>query len=350
MSKYQDSLISYIKSNPDFIRPEGKKSEVLGFLKQPLGDLCISRPKSRLQWGVELPFDSDYVTYVWFDALLNYTSAVGLYQSGERGELFDKFWKEAIHLIGKDILITHSVYWPTMLMALEIPLPKGIFAHGWWLTADSKKMSKSEGPVVTPLSMKDIVGVDPLRYYFIRDARLGNDSQFSTELVINRINAELANNLGNLFSRSVNLICKYFNGKIPNFTPNSIETKELADKATACAPEVKSKILAFDPSGALEVIIQLLHSTNQYLDRREPWKLAKTDLSHAGESLRTALECVRISATLLSPVMPQKMIELLTQIGWERTPTFSDTLKFDQLSSEVTLAKPAPLFPRVDSL
>jgi methionyl-tRNA synthetase len=213
MSKYQSRLIEYIENNPNFIQPAGKRSEVLGFLKSPLSDLCISRPKSRLNWGIELPFDAEYVTYVWFDALLNYASAIGLNQGDSKEKLFKHLWPHAIHLIGKDILMTHAVYWPTMLMALELPLPKTIFAHGWWLNEDDGKMSKSEGPTVSPLDMKNLVGVDAFRYFLTRDIYLGNDAKFSKNLVIARVNAELANNLGNLSARCLNLIDKYFGNK-----------------------------------------------------------------------------------------------------------------------------------------
>ncbi|RYZ95307.1 MAG: methionine--tRNA ligase, partial [Proteobacteria bacterium] len=183
MSKYQAALIKHIEETPGFIKPEFRKNEVLGFLRKPLHDLCISRPKARLSWGIELPFDKEYVTYVWFDALLNYATGVG-YQQPARAEEFQKWWQETrpVHLLGKDILTTHAVYWPTMLMALGIPLPKTIFAHGWWLI-DGEKMSKSKGTVVKPLDMKDAVGVDPLRYFLTRDIALGNDASFTPELV-----------------------------------------------------------------------------------------------------------------------------------------------------------------------
>ena len=177
MSKYQNQLIEHIEKNPNFIRPLSKKNEVLGFLKKPLGDLSISRPKTRLNWGIELPFDKDHVTYVWFDALLNYATAVG-YRQENRQKTFNLLWPHAFHVIGKDILITHAVYWPTMLMALKTSLPKGIFAHGWWLTDSNEKMSKSKKNVIKPLDIKDIIGPSGLRYFLTRSIHFGNDAQF----------------------------------------------------------------------------------------------------------------------------------------------------------------------------
>ncbi|MFM1847101.1 MAG: Methionine--tRNA ligase [Pseudomonadota bacterium] len=348
MSKYQQQLIDYINKNPDFIQPAGKRSEVLGFLQQPLGDLCISRPKSRLSWGIEIPFDKDYVTYVWFDALLNYVSALGYGQGPERQANFDRYWKEAIHLIGKDILITHTVYWPTMLMALGMPLPKMIFAHGWWLNALGGKMSKSEGPVVDPLSMRESVGVDALRYFLCREIQLGNDAQFSPEILVNRVNAELANNLGNLFSRSVNLVIKYFNGALPERAATHPATGELEALARKTPAVVRERIGELDIAGAIGGVIDLLNATNKYLDVIAPWKTAKENLPLAGESLYAALENVRIAAVLLTPVMPTKMAALLGSLGISAPATFEDAARFGALPAGLRLEKPAPLFPRAE--
>src|SRR6185295_3873253 len=237
MGQYQDRLIEHIKQHPNFIRPESRRNEVLGFLTtQKLGDLSISRPKSRLSWGIELPFDKHYVTYVWFDALVNYISAL---EYLPKNPAFDQFWPANVHLIGKDILTTHAVYWSTMLMALEVPLPKQIFAHGWWLTEENEKMSKSKGAVVRPLDMKDVVGVDGLRYFLTRDINFGNDAQFSEALVISRVNSELANNLGNLLSRTTNLMHKFFEGRVPAHQANSHQ--DLAGAANRLSALVKQE-------------------------------------------------------------------------------------------------------------
>ncbi len=346
MSKYQNQLIQYIEDNPKFIQPDYRKNEVLGFLKKPLEDLCISRPKARLSWGIELPFDKDYVTYVWFDALLNYATAIGYKQDGDQ-EKFKTFWKEAHHIIGKDILSTHAVYWTTMLMALQIPLPKMIFAHGWWLTSDNAKMSKSVGPVVKPLDMKDIVGVDPLRYFLARDIYFGNDAQFSKDLVIQRVNSELANNFGNMVSRTTNLIVKYFNGKVPDVNDLSPDTVSLSRLASDTAPKLKASLLKFEPNIGIGHVVELLTEANRYLENRAPWKSAKTDLKMTAESLYAALEVIRISAILLSPVMPVKTLEVLERIGWNEKPKFEDALHWGLLKPGTAVTMGEPIFQRV---
>lgn len=350
MSKYQEKLIAHIDRNPTFLQPDYRKNEVLGFLKQPLNDLCISRPKSRLTWGIELPFDRDYVTYVWFDALLNYATAVGLKQESKSKE-YSQWWNTTpspvMHLLGKDILTTHAVYWPTMLMALGIPLPNQLFAHGWWLTASNEKMSKSKGNVVKPLDVKDIIGVDALRYFLSRDVRLGNDSQFSLDLVINRVNSELANNFGNLLSRTSSLIAKYFDGKIPEVGTLSTRSQELATLATGAHQKIELHLARNELQEALGVVIDLLTSANQYLAEREPWKMAKTDLKHAGETLTVSMECVRIAGILLTPVMPTKCEALLARLGISQA-VWKDAATFRGLRTGAVIANETPLFPRVE--
>lgn len=350
MSKYQDQLKQYIEDHPDFIQPAGKKSEVVGFLKKPLQDLCISRPKNRLSWGVELPFDKDYVTYVWFDALLNYLSAIGYKQTGERAKLLPH-WDNAMHVMGKDILTTHSVYWPTMLMALEAPLPKTIYAHGFWLNADEEKMSKSKGDVVSPLDMKEVVGVHGLRYFLVRAMNPANDGQFSKDLLISRVNSELANNLGNLLSRSVGLVGKYFDSKAPEVKARSDQTSALAARVPDLAAAVRSAVEEMVPNRAIEEILAFLSETNKYLDELEPWKAAKAEETKelAAESLYSALEALRIVGILLSPVMPKKMEELLDRIGWNKEPTFKDASVWGLLPSGTEVRVAEPLFPRVEA-
>ena len=224
MSKYQDWLIQYITEHPDFIQPAFRANETLGFLRKPLEDLCISRPKSRLSWGIELPFDPDYVCYVWFDALINYISAIGY---GVDQARFERYWTSCMHLIGKDILTTHSVYWPTMLQAIGLPMPKTIFAHGWWLTGN-RKMSKSLGNVVNPMDMADKYGVDAFRYFLLAAMTPGNDASFTEEDFLQRFNTDLANDLGNLLSRVVKLSIKNFGGRLPAPPPLQPLEMELA--------------------------------------------------------------------------------------------------------------------------
>ncbi len=348
MSKYQEALVKHIESHPEFIRPDGKRSEVLGFLRQPLEDLCISRPKSRLTWGIEIPFDRDYVTYVWFDALLNYASGIGLFQGPEKQAVFDKLWPHAIHLIGKDILITHAVYWPTMLMALGLELPKCIFAHGWWLNEHQGKMSKSSGPVVKPLDMAAVVGIEPFRYFLCRDISLGNDAVFSREGVMNRVNAELANNLGNLLSRTLSIAQKYFDGKVPQGAETLPETPALVQLASAVAAKVKGCVSDLSPHTAIGHVVEVLSSTNKYIDTVAPWKRAKENLPQAGECLYTCFETLRICGILLSPIMPTKMAMLLAQLGWHQSPRYGDARQWGLLTPGTPLTGGEALFPRVE--
>ena len=254
MSKYQQRLIDHIHSNPKFIQPEHRKNEILGFLRQPLNDLCISRPKSRLNWGIELPFDKDYVTYVWFDALINYITAAGFDQSTKQ---FDNWWPASYHLIGKDILTTHAVYWPTMLFSADIPLPLSIFAHGWWLMGDSK-MSKTLGNVINPMDLIDDYGVDPVRYYLMREMVLGHDSSFTIESFIQRYNSDLANDFGNLLSRVTTLIKKNYDGVIPE--PGALSDSDMdIEKNGKDLPEVVNELMnGMRLNDAIEEIMQFI--------------------------------------------------------------------------------------------
>lgn len=337
MSKYQEKLIQHIEEHPDFIQPAGKRSEILGFLKQPLEDLCISRPKSRLAWGIEIPFDKDFVTYVWFDALLNYRSAI-LHEKGDQAE---DFWKNCIHLIGKDILTTHAVYWTTMLMGLGIQLPKTIMAHGWWLSATGGKISKSDGTSIAPMDIAEIAGVDELRYFLSRDLYLGNDARFSNEAVSNRLNSELANKLGNLFSRTSKLLENNFGGITPSTELTLDESKELTEFAKKIPTLVKERVENLEPNLAIGHVIDLLDFVNKYIDNQAPWKLVKTDLKLAAEVLVVSLSCLQLSAVLLEPVMPTKMNKLLTCLGGS-----AKLLEFKVLEAGLTV-KTENLFPRI---
>ncbi|MEE9572038.1 MAG: methionine--tRNA ligase [Candidatus Neomarinimicrobiota bacterium] len=337
MGKYQQRLIDYINNNPDFIQPKHRKNEILGFLRQPLDDLCISRPKNRLNWGIELPFDKDYVTYVWFDALINYVTASG-YSSDN--ESFEKWWP-AIHLIGKDILITHAIYWPTMLFSANIPQPKSIFAHGWWLSGESK-MSKSLGNVINPLDLIDKYGVDPLRYYLMREMVLGQDASFTLESFIKRYNSDLANDFGNLFSRVSTLIAKNFENIIPECGELRKEEIEVQSNAESVIERVNRLIEKMRISEAIEEILQFVRSINKYMEQQAPWKLVISDKSAAARVLYTAAEALRISALLLHPVMPNR-----TEIILDVLDTNDTELKWGILKSGTILKKHSPLFPRI---
>ena len=338
MSKYQSKLIEHITNNSDFIQPEHRKNEILAFLDQPLNDLCISRPKSRLSWGIELPFDTNYVTYVWFDALINYISALGY---GTDNNNFKKWWPASIHLIGKDILTTHAVYWPTMLMSAGIELPKSIFAHGWWLMAESK-MSKSLGNVINPMDLINDYGVDPVRYYLMREMVLGHDSNFTMESFIKRYNSDLANDFGNLLSRISTLMKKNYDGKIPE--PGNLTKSELIIKSNGemLATKVGVLIKAMRLNEGIEEVMQYVRSINKYMEENAPWKLVKKDKIAAGRILYTAGEAIRISAVLLSPVMPNRtalLLEVLNVKGMD--------LQWGCLKPGNKLNEHQPLFPRV---
>lgn len=339
MSNYQQALIDHIKNNSDFIQPKHRKNEVLGFLKQPLEDLCISRPKSRLGWGIELPFDSDYVTYVWFDALINYITAPG-YNVNE--ENFNKYWPANYHLIGKDILTTHSVYWPTMLMSANIPLPQAIFAHGWWLIGESK-MSKSLGNVVDPLGLIEEYGVDSVRYYLMREMVLGQDASFTIESFIKRYNSDLANDFGNLLSRISNLLKKFFDSRIPQDEDDSAEGLDVKSKAVETVAIVWEKIEVMRVNEAIEIILQFVRSINKYIETKAPWKLAKEEPEIAGKVLFTAAEALRVSAILLSPIMPNRTQTVLETLG-----ATESGLDWGGLTSGIEIKLHDPLFPRIN--
>ncbi len=338
MSKYQTKLIKHIKSNPNFIQPSHRKNEILGFLKKPLNDLCISRPKSRLNWGIELPFDKNYVTYVWFDALINYITAAG-YSSDKT--LFKKLWPASYHLIGKDILTTHAVYWPTMLMSAGIALPKSIFAHGWWLMEDSK-MSKSLGNIINPMDLIDEYGVDPVRYYLMREMVVGQDANFTLESFIQRYNSDLANDFGNLLSRVTTLINKNYSGEIPDPGKLSGQEFHIKEKSEHLFSFVKKLINDMKINEAIEEIMQFIRHVNKYMEQNEPWKMVKENKLDAGKVLYAAGEALRIAAVLLSPIMPNRTSILLDTLNSKK-----DDFQWGGLPVGAKIKQHAPLFPRI---
>ncbi|MDR0678763.1 MAG: methionine--tRNA ligase [Puniceicoccales bacterium] len=346
LGKYQDWLVDFLQKNSDFIYPAYRQKQVLEFLKEPLNDLCISRPKSRLRWGIELPFDGDYVTYVWFDALINYISAVGY-----GTESFVNFWPADMHVIGKDILApAHAVYWPIMLHAVGLPPPRHLLVHGWWLARGGAKMSKSEGNAVRPMDYAAAYGPDAFRYFVLREMNVGQDSNFSHELFVARYRSDLANDLGNLLSRLVSMMNRYCGGNIPPPEIQGDSEKDLKILAERSIANVRKRCSAYDFAGALEEVLSLIRATNRYLERREPWKLAKggsEEQIFLQICLGAGAECLRISAELLFPAMPAAAERILAQLGVERTGDWR-TLAWDNAPAGRKTGERAILFPPIE--
>jgi len=345
MSKYQEWLIQYIQDHPKFIQPDFRRNETLGFLRKKLNDLCVSRPKSRLSWGIELPFDKDFVAYVWCDALTNYISAVGYLSDDEK---FKKWWPASYHLIGKDILTTHTVYWPIMLKAMGIEMPESIFAHGWWLMGDSK-MSKTTGNVVEPMAFVDKYGVDAFRYFLMAEMVLGQDASFTEEAFIRRYNADLANDLGNMLSRLIKMISTYTNGMLPEPDVVGVDEVELRSAALEAASSMETMIANMRLDMGLTAVANVVRAANRYLEKKQPWTLAKQeDKRPLHTVLYTAAEALRIVSGLLYPVMPGKMAELRVVLGIRETvPDIGSLKEWGLMKPGTRLGEMQSLFPRI---
>ncbi len=349
MSKYQDWLIDHINRNPDFIRPSQYRKEVLSLLESgALDDLCISRPKSRLTWGIELPFDDDFVCYVWFDALINYLSALGYPNGGN----YEKFWPVANHLVAKDILKPHAIFWPTMLKAAGIDVYQRLNVHGYWLVKDTK-MSKSLGNVIEPLKMMETYGLNAFRYFLLREMGFGSDSSFSEDALVGRLNADLANDLGNLFNRTLSMTHKYFGGKIPCPGDEGAEDAEIKKLGRDALTRYQESFLEMKFSVGLESLWELVRGLNKYIDETAPWTLYKNkDMSRLSTVMYVMLENMRKIAVHLWPVMPDASVKMLGQLGIvfdaEKVNLSKELDVWGLLESNVQVAEFSNLFPRVE--
>ncbi len=345
MGNYQEWLIDHIKKNPDFITPERYRNEVLSFLKEPLEDLCISRPTSRVTWGIPFPFDDRFVTYVWFDALINYLTGIG-YPDGEE---FEKYWQVAEHVIAKDILKPHAIYWPTMLKAMGLEPYRKLHVHGYWKIGETK-MSKSLGNVVRPVEMAERFGVDAVRYFLLRDMSFGLDSGYTPEAVVARQNADLANDLGNLFSRSLTMVKKFAGGKVPEpGDPQEIDN-QLADAAQEMMAAYQREMNDFSFHKALQAIWALISKTNKYIVSTEPWELAKDPANR--QRLDTVfyhlLEALRLIALTVQPVMPHTAEKMFDALNLKNDGDLAELGQWGLLQPGLEVKRIKSLFPRLD--
>ncbi len=346
MAKYQDALMKHIEENPDFIKPESRKKEMVNnFLKPGLQDLCVSR--TSFSWGIPVDFDPGHVVYVWMDALTNYITALGYDPEKENTELFQKNWPCDVHIIGKDILRFHTIYWPIFLMALGLPLPKQVFGHPWLLSG-TDKMSKSKGNVMYADDLADLFGVDAIRYYLLKEMPYAQDGTITYENIISRFNGDLANTLGNLVNRTVAMVQKYFGGVIPNSCHGEFDD-ELKKVALSSARMVTEKMNEYKTSDALEEIMTLARRSNKYIDETMPWALAKDEekKERLGGVLYNLIESIRFIGVLLKPFMPATAESIFEQINAKDT-AWESLKEFGKTVSGESVGEGKPLFNRID--
>lgn len=344
LSKYQDRLLEYYKAHPEFMQPENRQKEMIGsFFKDGLEDLSVSR--KRLKWGVPVPFDHDHVIYVWIDALICYLTGIGM---GDDPEMFERFWPAKVHFVGRDIMRFHSIIWPAVLMALDLPLPETIFGHGWILF-DDDKMSKSKGNVIYPEPLVELFGRDALKYFVLREFNFGSDGNFSTRKFLTRFNADLANDLGNLLSRTVSMVEKYRGGKIPALGQATDFDDELTTLQRETPKALAHAMTHYDFQEGLEAIWTLIRRTNKYIDETAPWALAKDEAQ--SKTLDTVLyrlvDSLRTIATLLIPFLPDTAPKMFEQLGFARE-TYETAGELDRTPVGATVKKGDALFPRLD--
>ncbi len=346
LDKYTDRLIKHIEENPEFIEPASRRNEMINnFLKPGLQDLCVSR--SSFKWGIPVPFDKDHVIYVWIDALTNYITFLGYDPDGNHDDKFLKYWPADVHLIGKDILRFHTIYWPIMLMALDLPLPKKIFGHPW-LLCDNDKMSKSKGNIVYADDLTKIYGVDPVRYYLLHEMPFANDGIFTHELLIERYNSDLANILGNLVNRTISMAHKYFDGVVPETSIEEEIDNELKQLVLNTYPKVEAKMNQLRVADAIDLVFEIFRRSNKYIDETTPWILAKEgNIERLKTVIYNLLEAIRIGAVLLSPFLPDTADAIFKQLNTDNR--YIDSINsFNGFDPDIQLNKPEPLFIRID--
>ncbi len=347
LSKYQDRLIEYINNHPEFIQPDSRKNEMLNnFLKQGLQDLCVSR--TTFDWGIPVDFDSKHVIYVWIDALSNYITFLGYDPDGNHSENFKKYWPADVHLIGKDILRFHTLYWPIMLMALDLELPKQVFGHPWLLIGDGK-MSKSKGNVMYADDLVNLFGLDEIRYYLLHEIPFANDGTITYDLIIERINSDLANILGNLVNRTISMVNKYFDGVVPSSKYREQIDDELISLALKTPEIVTEHMDELKVAAAIDDIFELLRRCNKYIDETTPWILAKdeTKKDRLGTVLYNLLESIRIASVLLSAFLPDTSKEIFNQLNTTLT-NYESLSEFNGMEQTKRVNQPKPLFARID--